>query len=72
MATSSSATRLRVAAHRLRLRSQGLRPVQVWIPDTRTPAFAERAHQDSLAVGTSTMASSDQGFIDSVSELDGW
>jgi hypothetical protein len=71
MAPDSAAARLRVAAHRQRLRRQGLRPVQVWIPDTRTVSFAERAHQDSVAVGSSPMASSDQGFIDSVSELVG-
>lgn len=25
----------------MRLRRQGLRPVQIWVPDQRTPRFAE-------------------------------
>ncbi|MCW2631974.1 MAG: hypothetical protein JWR88_936, partial [Pseudonocardia sp.] len=28
-----SETRDRVAAHRARLRAQGLRPLQIWVPD---------------------------------------
>jgi hypothetical protein len=40
----------RVAEHRARLRAQGLRPVQIWVPDTRAPGFAAEAHRQSLAV----------------------
>jgi hypothetical protein len=29
-----------VARHRTRMREAGLRPVQFWVPDTRTPEFA--------------------------------
>lgn len=31
--------------YRSRLRSQGLRPVQVWVPDQRSPGFAEKLMQ---------------------------
>ena len=31
----------RVRKHRDALRAQGLRPMQVWIPDTRVEGFAE-------------------------------
>jgi Protein of unknown function (DUF3018)/PemK-like, MazF-like toxin of type II toxin-antitoxin system len=34
-----SSTRDRVRQHRERLRSQGLRPLQIWIPDVRAPEF---------------------------------
>ncbi len=40
------AVRQRVAAHRARLR-QGLRPVQIWVPDVRAPGFAAEAHRQS-------------------------
>ena len=30
----------KVQAHRERLRARGLRPIQVWVPDTRSPKFA--------------------------------
>ena len=62
--------RLRVAAHRQRLRNQGMRPVQIWIPDTRSEAFAEAAHQQSIAASCSVQAHQDQAFIDSISQLD--
>jgi len=30
----------KTARHRERMRAAGLRPVQLWVPDTRTPEFA--------------------------------
>lgn len=39
----------RVGRHRAALRASGLRPVQIWVPDTRRPGFAaECARQASL------------------------
>jgi hypothetical protein len=64
----ASTTRARVRAHRARLRSQGLRPVQIWVPDVNAPGFAEEAHRQSRAVAASREAESDQAFIDSVTE----
>jgi len=62
------ATRDKVSAHRARLRKQGLRPVQVWVPDTRSAEFAREAHRQSLAVANSPGEAEDQAFIDSISE----
>ena len=31
----------RVQKHRDALRAQGLRPIQIWVPDARTEGFAE-------------------------------
>ncbi|MCI0430400.1 MAG: antitoxin MazE family protein [Rhodospirillales bacterium] len=59
----------KVRAHRARLRAQGLRQIQIWVPDTRSPVFAEEAHRQSLAVARSARAYEDQAFIDAVSEL---
>lgn len=61
-------SRDKVRAHRARLRAQGLRPVQVWVPDTRSPAFASEAHRQSLAAAKSRHARRDQAFIDAVSK----
>ena len=58
-------------AYRERLRRQGLRPVQIWVPDVRSPGFAAEAHRQSLAVATSPYAREDQDFIDAVSDEDG-
>lgn len=57
----------RVKEHRARLRAQGLRPVQIWVPDVRSPTFAAEAHRQSLAVAVSERASDDQAFIDAIS-----
>ena len=62
-------TRDKVRAHRERLRKQGLRPIQIWVPDVRSRAFAAEAHRQSLAVARSAENSDDQAFIDSVSDL---
>ena len=60
--------RARVQAHRKRLKSQGLRPVQFWLPDVTTPEFAAEAHRQSLAIAQSPQEKDDQDFIDSVSD----
>lgn len=60
----------RVRKHRGRLRAQGLRPVQIWVPDVRSPEFAAEAHRQSAAVTAGAHAVDDQAFIDAVS-LDG-
>jgi hypothetical protein len=69
MAKSTTATpsRDKVRAHRERLRRQGLRPIQIWVPDVRSPAFAAAAHRQSLAVARSRPATEGQAFIDAVS-----
>lgn len=60
-------SRDKVRAHRARLRRQGLRPIQIWVPDVRSPAFKAKAHRQSLAVAKSRHARADQDFIDTVS-----
>ncbi len=57
----------RVREHRRRLRAQGLRPVQIWVPDVRSPEFAQEAHRQSAAVAASRHAEDDQAFIDAIS-----
>jgi len=68
----SKPSRDKVRAHRERLRRQGLRPIQIWVPDVRAPSFKANAHRQSLAVAKSRHASSDQDFIDAVSDLSGF
>ena len=45
--SGKSAVGQRVAAHRTELRKRGLRPIQIWILDTRAPGFAEEALRQS-------------------------
>jgi len=64
------ALRDKVRRHRERLRRQGLRPIQIWVPDVRAPAFRAEAHRQSAAVSVSAEATEDQDFIDAVTDLD--
>jgi hypothetical protein len=60
-------SRVKVREHRERLRRQGLRPIQIWVPDVRAPAFRAAARRQSLAVAASSRAHEDQAFIDAIS-----
>lgn len=64
----TSSSKDKVQAHRDRLRRQGLRPIQIWVPDVRAPAFAEQAHRQSRAVARSAHAAADQAFVDAISD----
>ncbi|MGH6899118.1 MAG: antitoxin MazE family protein [Geminicoccaceae bacterium] len=65
--TRSRPARDKVRAHRQRLRERGLRPIQIWVPDVRSPAFKAEAHRQSLAVASSPHADEDQHFVDALS-----
>ncbi len=70
MATASSTkpSRIKVREHRERLRQQGLRPIQIWVPDVRSPAFRSEAHRQSAAIAASAHAREDQAFVDAVTD----
>ena len=40
----------RMASYRQRMRDAGLRPVQIWVPDSRAPDFAEKCRRQARAV----------------------
>ena len=67
---SPKTIRDKVRAHRERLRAEGLRPVQIWVPDTRAPGFADEAHRQSAAVAASARAEVDQAFIDAIGDIE--
>jgi hypothetical protein len=68
MASASPAkpSRIKVREHRERLRAQGLRPIQIWVPDVRSPTF--RLEAQSAAIAASTHAEDDQAFIGAVAD----
>jgi Protein of unknown function (DUF3018) len=41
-----------VKKHRGAMRAAGLRPVQIWVPDTRNPRFIAEAHRQSSLIGS--------------------
>ena len=61
--TSPSAKRVR--KRRAVLRAAGLRPIQIWAPDTRRPEFAEEARRQSRLAAASDLADQDLlAFLD--------
>lgn len=67
-ASKTTPSRVKVSEHRARLRAQGLRPIQIWVPDVRARAFKAEAHRQSGLVAASPQAAEDQAFIDAVSD----
>lgn len=65
--SEESSVQKRVREHRRRLRAQGMRPVQIWVPDVRSPEFTREAHRQSAAVAASASAGDDQALIDAIS-----
>lgn len=68
MSTLPKSSAEKVRAHRAGLRARGLRPVTIWVPDTRTEAFAREAHRQSLLAAKSPHATTDQDFVNAISE----
>ncbi|HEY1579435.1 MAG TPA: antitoxin MazE family protein [Terracidiphilus sp.] len=66
--SSSQTSRDKVRAYRKRLREQGLRPIQIWVPDVRSPEFVKEARRQSLAIARSAQEKEDQAFVDAVSD----
>jgi hypothetical protein len=60
------AVRDRVREHRRRMREQGYRPIQVWVPDVRSDKFSAEARRQSRAVADADRRSDDQAFIEAV------
>ncbi|MDI9335325.1 MAG: antitoxin MazE family protein [Cytophagales bacterium] len=70
-------TAVRVREHRQRLRMAGLRPVQIWVPDTRRPDFAEECRRQSQIVEMGDKADTQDTQLDALmdqalSSIEGW
>jgi len=63
-----AANRRKVREHRQRLRAQGMRPIQIWVPDVHASEFAAEALRQSLLVAQSPEEADIQAFIDSLYE----
>ena len=64
----------RVQKHRDALRAAGLRPLQIWVPDTRSPEFAgECVRQSKLAAISDNNDKDMMAFMDeALADVDGW
>lgn len=61
------------ARYRAKLRAQGLRPVQIWVPDTRSPKFAAECRRQSLLIANSPGEQEIMDWLDAVAaDLPDW
>ena len=58
---STQARRESVQRHREKMRSNGFRMLQIWVPDTTAPGFAEECRRQSLVVAADP---SEKAFMD--------
>jgi hypothetical protein len=62
----------RVKRHRDGLRAAGLRPVQIWVPDTRRPGFAEECRRQSRLLRDDPHEREILDWIEAVADTEGW
>jgi hypothetical protein len=73
-ATNPSTTVVRIRRHREALRRAGLRPVQLWVPDTRRAGFAEECRAQCLLVAATDEADLPLHALmqEAAQDLEGW
>jgi hypothetical protein len=62
----------RVQKHRMALRAAGLRPVQIWVPDTRRAGFAAQCRRQSLMLSKQRSEGSTLKWLSKVVDTEGW
>ena len=64
----------RVQRRREKLRAAGLRPVQIWVPDTRAPRFAEECARQARLIrqATTPETEADDDAWSETSDQAGW
>ena len=68
MASQSSLDKVR--RYRESMRRQGLRPLQIWVPDIRAPGFDAEARRQSRAVAATREDRAVNDFIERVTDWD--
>ena len=62
----------RVQKHRNALRAAGLRPVQIWVPDTRRTGFAEECRRQSLALRGDQHETDTLNWLEQAADTEDW
>ena len=67
-----ASTSERVQKHRAALRDAGLRPVQIWVPDTRRAGFVEECRRQSRALLDDSHEQDTLEWLEAVADTEGW
>ena len=62
----------RVQKHRAGLRASGLRPVQIWVPDTRSSGFTNECRRQSLALQGDPQEADILNWLEAAADTKGW
>ena len=62
----------RVRRHRTGLRAAGLRPVQVWVPDTRREGFAAECRRQSRLLHDDPQEQEMLDWLRTAADTEGW
>lgn len=62
----------RVQKHRIALRAAGLRPIQIWVPDTRKAGFAAECRRQCLVLRKDASERKTLKWLASVADTEGW
>ena len=62
----------RVRKHRVALRAAGLRPVQIWVPDSRQAGFAAECRRQCLLLHKNRSESSTLTWLARIADRQGW
>lgn len=63
-------SRTRTQHYRDRLRQRGLRPVQIWVPDTRAPGFAAEIRRQCALINATDGDDDLMRWVEAVSAFD--
>lgn len=62
----------RVNRYRERMRASGLRPVQIWLPDTKAPGFAAECRRQCLLLKGDPHEKEIMDWIEAVTDTTDW
>lgn len=62
----------RVNRHRQQLRKAGLRPIQIWVPDTRRPEFQEECRRQSRMLQEDPQEQKILDWLEAAADREGW
>ena len=72
MTTRCSTPHENVRRNRGRMRASGFRQIQLWVPDTRSPAFAAECRRQSLLVAADPAEQAMVEELEALQDMHGW
>ncbi len=67
-----ASTSARVQKHRAALRESGLRPMQIWVLDTRRAGFAEECRRQSMLLQGDAQERETADWLEAAGDRAGW